>query len=302
MENQLNLYSEAYKRGIIIQKNFIEPYEDVFIDDEGVIIDNALDVYHIEKDDNNEHRFVGYYFPDGYKSIKIYFNLKIGLSSSLKYFNGLCFNIGFLNKEKNFNELLDFCILASKNIFDKYKITKREIHISDLITLGLETELSEYNFINKKMKKFYFTDNSLSPKERQQISLTRSSQFRRYSKREKIESAIEYLMESDEYIGHSDISKITGLSVTIISRNLTEEDRERIQCKNTQVTGFPTHNEYVKNLNLDLVLNSYLSLKEKGKKTTAVNISEHISKTTKHKLHRVSVSKILKKKEFIELI
>lgn len=303
MEHQETLYSEAYKRGIITKKDFIRPYNDVFIDNDGFIIDNVIKVFHeFDSDSPKEKRLVGFYFPDSYKSIKIYFNINIGLNSALKYFNGLCFNIGFLNKEKDFNELLNFCILASRYIFDKYKIAKREEHISDLITMGLETETTEYNFTERKMKKFYFTDASLSPKERQNISLINSNKFRRNTNREKIESAIEALMELEHFVGHKDIADLTGLDLATISRNLTEEDKDRIKFKNIETTGFPTPQEYTKSLNIDLVIDSILRLRSKKKKTTSVNISKDISENTTHQLHRVTVSKILKEEPIIKEI
>lgn len=284
-ENEINPYKEAYNRGLITNKDYINVIHGKIYDDEGVELEK-VEVYH----NHDENRFVGYYIPEGYKSIRVYFNTKMGLHSLLKYFDKVCFNISFLNKDKDFDVIYSYAKAISSYMFRHYNVRKEDALIEYLITKGLETTDEEYLF-NDKMRKFYFTDNKLSGDERKEIALINTNRNRQKTIRYKVEEAIEYFIQGTNYISQKDLAKFLDTTIRNVNRNLTKEDKDRIKKRNIELTGFPTQNEYTKAKNIDKVIDAYLELKDNEIKVNATNISKLTD------IHRVTVSKILKEED-----
>lgn len=289
-EENINPYKEAYKRGLITHKDYLVESDGLIFDEDGVKLD-FINVYHHK----NSDRFVGYYIPDGFKSIRIYFNPKMGLHSLLKYYNKVCFDIAFLNKEKDFDDLFSYANAISKYMFVNYDVRKDEDVIKNILTKGLETNEDDYKF-NNRMRKYYFTDNNLSGDEKRHIALINTNKNRSKTTRVSVEEAIEYFIQGNKYISSKDIAEFLRINIKTLNRNLTQEDRDRIKQRNIELTGFPTQNEYVKAKNIDKVIDSYIKLKSNNSKPNGVNISKDTG------IHRVTVCKILNEEEIFNEI
>lgn len=294
-ENDNNPYKEAHKNQIITHKDYLIVDNGVVCDLDGVQMD-FVEVYH----DKIPNQLVGYYIPDGYNSIRVHFNMNMGLKSLLKYINKISFDIGFLNKDKDFDEIMKYCKFVFSYMLSEYNVYPKEEYMSNIITRGYDTTEDEYIF--NSVRKFYFTDNKLTGEDRKRIALINTNKNRSKTTRAKVEGAIEYLIQGDSYISQKEIAEYLNVTVRTVRMNLTLDDKKRISQRNTELTGCPTMNEYIKNKNIDSVIDSYMFLKDKGIKPTSVNISKNIEETQDHKVHRVTVSKILKDESVIKLI
>ena len=283
-DTKINLYTLAKNHRIITHKDYISIKNYDICDLDGVVLDFSPIEY--------EGKKVGYYIPEGYNSIKIYYNPKLGLNSQIKYFNKICFDIGFLNKDRDFNQIARYCKLAADYLFSKYKFDIKESKIKNIVSKGMDVFENEY--VHYKPKKYYFTDKTLTGEERKYIALTNMNENRTKTNRFKVEGAIEYFIQGDEYISQDKLAKFLNTTIRTVKRNLTLEDKERIKGRNIELTGFPTHNEYMKSLHIDMVCDSYIKLKDLGRKTTVTNIANDTG------IHRVTVSKILSKESLIK--
>lgn len=279
-----NLYKEAYKRGLLITRDYIVISKGEVFDLDGVLLD-CVDVYH----DKEQHLKVGYYIPDGYKSIRVHFSINMGLNSLTKHFNKICFDIGFLNSDKEYKDVVRYCKLCASYMFSGYTLKPKDELIDFIVTKGMNTNELEYN--HNKVRKYYFIDNTLNGEERKRIALISMNKNRSKTKRHKIEEAIEYFIEGNKYISQKDIADFLGISVRTVRMNITPEDKKRIRNRNIELTGFPTMNEWTRSRNIDKIIDAILSLRNEGVKDTAINISKETG------IHRVTVSKILKSEE-----
>lgn len=289
-----NLYKEAFKNKIVLYKDYLKIKNQQAYDEHNNLLE-SIQVYHY----NHPERLVAYYIPQGYKSIRFYINSHMGVKSKLRYFNKVCFDIGFLNKEKEIKTLLLYTAKIHRYLFKKYQIKHNPKNTVTLIKKGINTNF--YNFENKNkhitgLRKFFYIDPSLTPQEKKLIAVKNTNKLRTKNTRYKIEEAIEYFLLGDEYISQSNIAEYTKTSISTVKMNLTPEDKQRIKQRNIELVGFPTLNEYTKALNTDKVIDAYIDLKNQNIKPTAIKISELTN------IHRVTVSKILKTEPYIKTL
>jgi len=285
-DQKFNLYKEAAKKRIITQKDYIRVYQNKILSMEGKPLD-FNPVYH----DINHNKLVGYFIPEGYKSIRVHFSMNMGVNSLSRLYNKICFDIGFLNSDKRFNEVFNFCNLTASYMFSNNKLIPKKKLTEIILTKGMET--TEKNYSHSKARKYYFTDQSISGEDRKRIALINMNKNRSKTNREKVEEAIEYFIHGDEYILQRSIAKFLNVSLSTVRMNMTPQDKQRIADRNFELTGCPTINEYTRCQNIDKITEAYIKLKEKKQNINILNLSKISG------IHRVTVSKIIQNEKDI---
>lgn len=283
-----NLYSFASELRIILFKDYVKHVEkNVFINEHGQILEDAQKVYW-------EDELCAYYIPDGYKTIRCYLKpASKGISSQYKYLSKLCFDIGFLNKEAEFDNLKLFIDVLCRKYYDKKESKANRDYLFNILTLGLEkSENSDYEY---SYRKYYYLKN-FDVQTKRQIALSNNGKVKRSKSMDKINQAIDLLMLNDDFISYRKIAKTANLSFATINVLLNKQMKNIIKGHNREKTGYPTHNDYLRGKNEDAIIITYTYLQKNNIKPNIKTIAEH------SKIYRTTVSKILKDKEFVALL